>query len=158
MTEKWDRDYLDLAEYWAHKKSKDPSTKVGAIIVRPDRTIASMGYNGFPSGMEDSVERLLNREEKYSRIIHAEINAILNSREPLNGYTLYTVPFMACHRCAVLLIQAGIKRVVSYRNNDPRWVNSFGKSIEYFNECGVDITLYDKETERLVHLSRVAIL
>ena len=56
IDEKWDRRFLALAEHVADW-SKDPSTKTGAVIVRPDRTIASMGYNGFPRGMADTDDR-----------------------------------------------------------------------------------------------------
>jgi len=59
--DKWHKRYVNLAEYIA-QWSKDPSTKTGSVIVRPDNTIASVGYNGFPRGIEDKADLLYNRE------------------------------------------------------------------------------------------------
>lgn len=104
---KWHQRFLELAAHVA-QWSKDPSTKVGAVIVRPDRTIASVGYNGFPRGVEDTYT---TREDKLMRTVHAEANAILSAREPLHGYTLYVTPLHPCANCAALIIQSGIKYV-----------------------------------------------
>ena len=108
MNKKWDLRFLDLAQHIA-QWSKDPSTKVGAVIVRPDKTICSVGYNGFPRGIEDTEERLNNRDLKYPCMVHAEMNAILNSKESLDGYILYisspTYFAPTCDRCAVHIIQ-----------------------------------------------------
>jgi len=123
----WDEYFLRIAGV-AAQKSKDPSTKVGAVIVRPDRTIVSLGYNGFPRGVADTPERLNDRPTKYSLVVHAEMNAILSARESLNGYTLYTVPFMPCDRCFMHVIQAGIKRVVfppATPEQNERWGSAF---------------------------------
>lgn len=89
----WDRFYLRGAE-WISSASKDPSTKVGAVIVRPDRTVASVGYNGFPRKIADTPERLNDRDTKYELIVHGEMNAMAWAREPVDGYTLYTWPFL----------------------------------------------------------------
>lgn len=142
---KWDKDFLALAEFWAKKRSKDPSTKCGCVIVRPDKTIASLGYNGFPRGIEDKPEWLNNREEKYKRVIHSEMNAILNAREPLHGYTLYVWPGpMSCERCSVHIIQAGIKRVVA-AHADPvhaeRWKDNIKVALELYKEAGVEVEI-----------------
>lgn len=137
----WDEYHLNMARE-ASKASKDPSTKVGAVIVRPDKTVASMGYNGFPAGMDDSPERLTKRDEKYSRVVHGEINAILHAREDLDGYTLYTWPYLPCERCALLVITAGIKRVVAPRCPDEkleRWCIPLEKAKGFFKECGVEV-------------------
>ena len=107
---KWDLRFLELAEHVA-RWSKDPSTKAGAVIVRPDRTVCSVGYNGFPRGMRDDPELYSEREVKMDRVIHCEVNAVLSSREPVEGYTLYTTG-PCCSRCAVHMIQAGIRRFV----------------------------------------------
>jgi dCMP deaminase len=125
----WDEWFITLARAVA-AKSKDPSTQVGAIIVRKDRTIAAAGFNGFPRGIADTDERLNDRPTKYSLIIHGEMNAILTAREPLKGYTLYTVPFMPCDRCFVHVIQAGIKRVVfpkATADQETRWGEAFAR-------------------------------
>jgi dCMP deaminase len=86
----WDEFYLGMAKYIA-SKSKDPSTKTGAVIVRPDKSLCSIGFNGFPKKMPDDPALYANRDEKYSRIVHCEMNALLFSREQLTGYTLYTL-------------------------------------------------------------------
>ena len=134
----WSLRYLELARHIA-AWSKDPSTKVGAVIVRPDNTIASVGYNGFPRGVSDT--QLDNREYKLQRTIHAEMNAILSAKEPLSGYTLY-VTLAPCSHCAAAIIQSGIKSV--YFDNDmttnkPKWTDSFAVSYEMFMESGVEI-------------------
>ena len=138
---KWDLRYLYLAQFvsgW----SKDPSTKVGSVIVRPDMSIAGIGFNGFPRGMEDSAERYADRDEKYARALHAEENAILNARERLEGYTIYNYPLAPCTHCAVQIIQAGIKRVVAPVNDNPRWNDSLARAQSYFAECGVVFDSY----------------
>lgn len=141
---KWDRRFLDLA-YEISKWSKDPSSKVGAVIVRPDKTIAALGYNGFPRGMDDSPELYNDRNIKYARVVHGEINAILSSREPLKGYTLYTVPFFTCDRCAVQVIQAGITHVVSPFCSDPgvraRFQDAWDRAAAFYKEAGVSYHL-----------------
>src|SRR6266404_1646354 len=109
---KWDLRYLEMAKLVA-SWSKDPSTKAGAVIVRPDKSVLSVGFNGFPKTMPDNTEWYSNREEKYSRIVHCEINALIHSHELLTGYTLYTYPFLPCDRCCVQMIQAGIQRMIA---------------------------------------------
>ena len=117
---KWDIRFLNLAKTIS-LFSKDPSTKVGAIIVRPDKSIVSTGYNGFPRGMEDRAEWYENRDEKYSRILHAEVNALVQAKQSVEGCTLYTYPFLCCDRCCVQMMQAGIVRFVSIIPNDDQW-------------------------------------
>jgi dCMP deaminase len=122
--------------------SKDPSTKVGAVIVRPDRTIASFGYNGFPRGVLDGPERYADRAEKYPRVVHAELNAILNAREPLTGYTLFVTPLHPCASCAGAIIQSGIRRVVTTADQDDnRWRDSFAVAASMFAEAGVQVEM-----------------
>ena len=139
-SEKWDRRFLDLANFIAGW-SKDPSTKVGAVIVRPDRTVASMGYNGFPRGVLDHEERYADREQKYAMVVHAENNALINSRESLEGYTLYVTPLPPCTQCAAAIIQRGIARVVVDQKKDvpENWMKQFEISNTMFQEAGVSI-------------------
>jgi dCMP deaminase len=144
IDERWDTYFLQIAAV-AARKSKDPSTQVGAVIVRPDRTIVSVGYNGFPRGVADTPERLNDRPTKYSLVVHAEMNAILSARESLNGYTLYTVPFMPCDRCFVHVIQAGIKRVVFHRANElqqERWGEAFQRVWNLAFEVNIQMVEY----------------
>ncbi len=144
--ESWDEFYLGLSKYVALKRSKDPSTKVGAAIVRPDHTLCSIGYNGFPKSMPDVPSLYANREEKLSRIVHAEINAKDNAREPVIGYTLYTWPFMSCDRCFVQMANAGIVRFVSpiaTPDQLERWGEAFTRVRQYAREMNVQIVELD---------------
>jgi dCMP deaminase len=146
--EKWDRRFIDLmkvAEGW----SKDPSTKVGAVIVRPDLTVASIGYNGFPRGMSDDDALYADRPTKYSRIVHGEMNAILNAHGSVQGCTLY-VPFPPCDRCAVHVVQAGIKRVVYVEPTEDiksRWADAFVQTAAIFADAGIEVTVLPLDGE-----------
>jgi dCMP deaminase len=136
---KWDLRFLQMAKL-VSTFSKDPSTKTGAIIVRPDRTIQSVGFNGFPKGMSDDESLYANRDEKYSRIVHCEINAFIFAGGPVRGNTLYTYPFCSCDRCAVQMIQAGIARFVFPKPSQDalsRWGAAFDKSKKYFQELAI---------------------
>lgn len=134
-----------MAEYIA-TASKDPSTKVGALIVRPDRTSPSWGYNGFPRGIHDTDERLNDRDQKYALTLHAEENAFLTAKEDVAGCTLYTWPLFTCSGCALKVIQKGIKRVVSPANDNPRWVESLARSQRLYDEAGVEYKIIDMST------------
>lgn len=139
----WDDRFLELAALvggW----SKDPSTKVGAVIVRPDRTIASLGYNGFPRGVDDTYK---DREHKLLRTVHAEMNAILSAREPVNGYTLYVTPLCPCANCAAAIIQSGIVQVIARMPETPRpeWKASFEAAREMFNQAGIGLHFADQD-------------
>tara|TARA_Y100000593_G_C4247930_1_gene305656 strand:- start:44 stop:508 length:465 start_codon:yes stop_codon:yes gene_type:complete len=138
----WDKRFLDSAEHTS-RWSKDPSTKVGAVIVDEERRVVSVGYNGFPKGVDDNC-RLDNREEKYKIIVHAECNAVLFAQRNLEGCTIYTYPFMPCPTCAGIIIQSGIERVVSYANTNKRWENDFKISRSIFSEAGVRVVEYTK--------------
>lgn len=141
-TKKWDNRFLVLAKLigsW----SKDPSTKVGAVIVDDKKRIVSVGYNGFPRGVEDSEKRLCNRQEKYDIIVHAEVNAIAFANKSVEGCTLYIDPFEPCSRCAGIIIQNGIKRVVSYKNKNDRWEKDFSISRKLLTEAGLIVDYYD---------------
>jgi dCMP deaminase len=136
--DKWDNRFLDLART-VSTWSKDPSTQTGAVIVRPDRTVASVGYNGFARGCDDAEGNYNEREERLARIIHCEMNAVLSAREPLHGYTLYST-LLCCDRCAVHVIQAGVTRVVAPVPTGEvavRWADSFARARTCFAEAGV---------------------
>lgn len=139
--DKWDLRYLDLSKFISNW-SKDPSTRVGAVITRNNR-IVSMGYNGFPQGVDDDHERYNDRDTKYKMIVHGEANAIVSSGQNLEGCTLYTYPFQPCSTCAGLVIQSGIKRVVTFKSNDARWAESFAITRMMFDEAGVALDFYD---------------
>lgn len=133
----WDRFFLGMADYVA-TASKDPSTKVGAVIVRPDRTVASVGFNGFARGVLDTPERYADREYKIATILHAEENAILSAHEPVRGHTLYVSGLPPCAMCAAKIAQAGIARVVAHDRPVPdRWRTNMGWGAQLLAEAGV---------------------
>ena len=146
----WDEWFLGMAAYVA-TASKDPSTHVGCVLARPNKSIASVGFNGFPKGVEDRPEWLNNREEKLKRMVHGELNAILNAHEPVDGYTLYNWPGRSCSRCAVHVIQAGIVRVVSaYDANSPfeqRWKEDMDLGESLFGEAGIEVVNFECTTD-----------
>ena len=142
MSEKWDRRFLALAEHIA-QWSKDPSTKTGAVIVDQNNRVISLGYNGFPRGVRDSLERLEHRETKYKIIVHCERNALLFSREPMVGCRLYTWPFMSCAPCASMVIQAGIVEVIAPVSDNSRWIDDFNLAQTLFSEAGVKVRLLE---------------
>jgi dCMP deaminase len=141
----WDKRFLGLAHHismW----SKDTSTQCGAVLVRPNKSIASMGFNGFPQGVHDNPETLANRADKLKRIIHAEMNALLFLTEPAFSLTMYVWPMLPCHRCAVHIIQSGIMRVVSRKGDIARWEESTDLSKALFKEAGVDAEEIEDES------------
>lgn len=110
----WDEYFMGLAHLSA-KRSKDPSTQVGACIVSPEHRVVGIGYNGFPNGCSDDIFPW-NREgnfgdTKYPFVVHAELNAILNSTQNLKGCSIY-VSLFPCNECAKAIIQSGISRIV----------------------------------------------
>lgn len=133
---KWDERFVVLAEHIA-QWSKDPSTKVGAVLVDDQRRVVGHGYNGFPRGVADTPERYADREIKYKMVVHAEANAILNAAVATKGCTLYST-FFPCPGCASLLIQSGIVRVISRRSpSDDRWAEQQKISETMFAEAGI---------------------
>lgn len=133
-TGKWDLHFLGLALYHS-RMSKDPATRVGCVITGPDREILSAGFNGFPRGIEDSPERLNDRDLKLKLTVHAEMNALLAAARTgmkLKGCILYFVATddsgmvwggPPCTRCMVEIVQVGIAEIVSYpsRATPSKW-------------------------------------
>ncbi|MFL2882200.1 MAG: deoxycytidylate deaminase [Candidatus Poseidoniaceae archaeon] len=142
MTTKWDLRFIGLAQHistW----SKDPSTKVGCVVVGEDREIRSTGFNGFPRGIDDDEDRLMDREKKYPLICHAEENAIMHAARigvSLKDSTAY-VTWPPCSRCARSLIQAGIREIVYPETGKipERWIEDFTISDSMLNEAGVAV-------------------
>jgi len=110
FSNKWISRFLDMANM-VSSWSKDPSTKVGAIIVDKQKRIISVGYNGFPRGVEDNQERYDDRPLKYSLVSHAERNALDNADVPLKVTSMF-VTLLPCSDCAKGIIQRGVKAVV----------------------------------------------
>lgn len=125
--------------------SKDPSTKVGCVIVDDMKRIVSTGFNGLASGVEDTIERLENRDIKYKMVVHAERNAIIDAKRNLSGMTAYVWPIMPCSECAAMIIQAGIGTVIAPSTDDQRLIEScrFDLTEEMFREAGITLTLVD---------------
>ena len=142
MTTKWDLRFIGLAQHistW----SKDPSTKVGCVVVGEDREIRSTGFNGFPRGINDDEDRLMDREKKYPLICHAEENAIMHAARigvSLKDSTAY-VTWPPCSRYTRSLIQAGIKEIVYPETGKvpERWIEDFTISDSMLNEAGVAV-------------------
>jgi dCMP deaminase len=121
--------------------SKDPSTKVGAVILDPKRRLVSAGYNGFARGVPDDMRLLEDRAKKYKLILHAEKNAIMFATAPLDGCTM-VVTHPCCSQCAALLVQAGFKHVV-WPKPDTAFINRWGEDLELtrmqFDHAGVNV-------------------
>jgi dCMP deaminase len=136
--------YYELACNFAATFSKDPATKVGAIFLAPDSfEILSMAYNGMPRGINETIPERWERPIKYMWISHAEENGILNAARSgtslLNSIAI--VSHFPCANCARMLIQAGIKTIVTKAPdmNCERWGENYKVSCEMFNEVAMEI-------------------
>ena len=139
MTKTWSEYFLEMAHLVA-SKSKDPSTKVGCVVITEDKVVAATGYNGLPRGVEDRPERM-ERPAKYLWTSHAEENAVAQAARvgmKLKGGTAY-VTHMPCSRCARTLIQAGIIKVVIDGGSTSMPMEEFDVATKMFKEAGVDI-------------------
>lgn len=159
VNSKWDIRFMKIAREistW----SKDPSRKVGAVIVNNDRRILATGYNGFPKGIADDEERLNDREKKYPRIVHAEMNALMNalySGVSVRDATIYVYGLPVCPECTKSIIQSGIKRVVI--SPDPyvhitswteKWENTSLEMLKEVGDIGITYTNSEKLDETFV--------
>lgn len=139
---RWNDYFMDIAQRTS-EMSKDPSTKVGAVLVA-DRRVVGTGFNGFPEKIGDRRFLLNNREAKLARMIHAEMNALLYAGREAQGSTLYMYGFGAppCSRCTVHLIQAGVARVYARGPEVPeRWKEDFDLSGALLAEADVPFLL-----------------
>ena len=144
INDNWKKWHLGLAN-WVSGKSKDKSTKVGAVIVDDDNTVIATGYNSFPRGVNDDVAERHERPAKYMWTEHAERNAIYNAaRQVLKGTTvvLQYAP-CPCTDCTRGVIQSGIKKIIvpkgSYFPGVGKWDESLQVAKEMLDEAGVDI-------------------
>jgi len=142
MDSKWTSRFISLAKEVAGW-SRDPATRVGAVIIRPDKSIASVGFNGFARKVADIPSRLEDRSQKLLFTLHAELNAILSAKEPLVGYSIFVWPIQPCAQCAAAIIQSGITEVTYPRDahawGDARWAESFYAASQMFDEAGVAV-------------------
>lgn len=140
--------FLPIARAYA-AMSKDPSTKVGSLILGPGFEVRSSGWNGAPRGSRaDEDERFQQRPEKYYWASHAESNSIANAARtgtPVHGCTmLVTLP--PCMDCAKLIVQSGIERVLFPKAGPEfteRWLEHIGRSRRLFDEVGVEVIEFD---------------
>lgn len=150
MTARWDNYYLRQCLVHA-RMSKDPNTKVGAVIVGPDLEVRATGYNGFPRGIADTPERLADRAVKNKLMVHAECNAILNAARigtPLKGCTMYLActddsgivwSGPPCIACTLAVIQAGIVEIVGYpfKSGPSKWREEIEEARKLLDEAGI---------------------
>lgn len=149
----WNQWFMKMA-YLAAYRSKDPSSKYGAVIIR-GRNPISFGYNGICIGVDDKVKERSVRPEKYKYYEHAERNAIYNAaRNGIATAGCYMYVFgVPCCDCARSIIQSGIKEVWLHkqcidaekilRPSDNIYVSQVETSLEMFKEAGVDIHIID---------------
>ncbi|MDR1698188.1 MAG: dCMP deaminase family protein [Erysipelotrichaceae bacterium] len=115
----WDEYFMGMA-FLSALRSKDPSTQVGACIVDADNKVVSNGYNGMPRLLNEAKltwNKGKDLDNKYLYVVHAELNAILNSRAgtDLRGCRIYVTLF-PCNECAKAIIQAGINEIIYYED------------------------------------------
>lgn len=143
---KWDQRFIKLSKNIA-EWSKDPNAKVGSIIVSPRKGPISTGFNGFPIGVEDSAERLKDKDTKLELIVHAEQNAIINAGLHAENSTIYVWGKPICARCAGSIIQAGISRVVALSPKtvslESKWRLTGELSLQMFMEANIQVDFFD---------------
>ena len=149
----WDEYFMGLAHLSA-LRSKDPNTQVGAAIVDENHRVVSVGYNGFPTGVSDD-EFPWSREgdvltSKYAFVVHAELNAILNSQRSVRGCTIY-VSLFPCNECAKAIIQSGIKKIV-YESDKYNGVDTNIASKRMLRAAGVELVRISNTTS--IHVEK----
>lgn len=145
--DKWDIRFIELAKHistW----SKDPSTRVAALIVDSNNNVRAIGYNGFARKVDDTDERLNNRELKYPMMVHAEANALTScSRLGIATDGCYIISTLfPCSTCAGQIINAGITKVITVHptaDQLSRWKDGFNLAETMFKEAGVEIIMVD---------------
>lgn len=141
--------YMEVAEA-VMKLSKDPSTQVGAVALDDDCGVLCVGYNGFPRGVKDTPERLNDRALKYPLTVHAEGNIVAQAARKgirLEGATIVVTSLYPCSSCAALMAQAGIKRIITTRPDNERWVESNKLADIVFDEAQQKIEVIEVEKD-----------
>jgi dCMP deaminase len=148
----WDEYFMGLAHLSA-LRSKDPHTQVGAAIVDENHRVVSVGYNGFPSGVSDDSFPWQRDggvlDSKYAFVVHAELNAILNSQRSVRGCTIY-VSLFPCNECAKAIIQAGIKKIV-YESDKYNGSDTNIASKRMLKAAGVKLEKLENTIELEIH-------
>ena len=153
----WDELFMRKV-YEIAAKSKDPRTKIGAVLVRDNHAILE-GYNGFPKGVSDMAERYHDKETKYKFVVHAEANSVLVAARfgiSTEGCILYTQG-IPCNECTKTVIQGGIKEIVVHKQwpnlfTSPKWTESIEISKTMLNESGVHVRWLDKKLNMIGYL------
>jgi dCMP deaminase len=146
MNQVWNNRFMGMAELIA-QWSKDPSTKVGCVVVNDSRQILTTGYNGFPRGVRDDA-RLDDREQKYPIICHAEENAIVQAAFTgisIRGAAMYAT-LHPCARCARLIVQAGIEDVYTREEVPERWAEDARLARLLIGEAGGRVHFVERST------------
>jgi dCMP deaminase len=144
----WDEFFMRHV-YLAASKSKDPKTKIGAVLIKNNRIIAN-GFNGFPCGVKDTEERYNNRDLKHKLVVHAEANAVLQcAQQGVSSMTsvLYTQG-IPCSECTKSIIQAGVYKIIVHKQwpnlvHDEKWVSSFNTARMMLEEASVVVDWFD---------------
>ena len=129
----------------AKSKSKDTSTKVGAVVIDNDYNVRISGYNGMPRGIDDDVPARHERPNKYLWFSHAEENCVAQAARvgvSLKGCTLLVTSLFPCTTCARLIIQSGIRRVVAPWADNPRWNDQAAVAVSMLTEAGITVEYY----------------
>ena len=160
--------YFRLIRVMANLFSKDESTKVGALFIKPDTyEILTLGYNGMPRGINEKNEERWKRPIKYDFTEHAERNAIFNAARTGTSLleSICVVTLFPCCDCARGIIQSGAKMIVSldpFVNVDDealeRWGPKWNTSIEMFKEAGVEIYFLDEKDVQMSHVDALKLL
>ncbi|OGY94166.1 MAG: hypothetical protein A2406_01660 [Candidatus Komeilibacteria bacterium RIFOXYC1_FULL_37_11] len=140
----WDETFMLMAQVIA-QRSKDPSTQTGAVVVDKNNVVLGVGYNGWPRGIKEghfswsnnyghNKKNILNT--KYPYVVHAEVNAILNTNQSAENAKLYCLLF-PCNECAKIIIQSGIKNIIYQDDRSDKDANNFIVSKKLFDLAGV---------------------
>jgi len=162
----WDEWFMRMV-YLVAKKSKDTRTKIGSVVVNDDHRIISVGYNGFPVGVNDNIKVRYERPIKYHYFAHSEANSIFSAARigiSLNKSFLYTQG-IPCTECTKAIIQAGITKVIvheqwienerkirNYNDSSSKWKNHNEISIEMFRESEITLLSYNKILNEIGYL------
>lgn len=135
--------------YLVAMKSKDESTKVGTVIVDDENEILATGYNGFPRGFDDDVAERKVKPLKLVYTVHSELNACLSAARKnisLKGSRAY-VTWAPCSKCALALVQSGVKEVIIHKENPvrPSWVEEVQLGADILAEGGVTLREWSGE-------------
>lgn len=138
----WDQLFMEKV-YLIAKKSKDPRTKIGAVLVKNNVAILE-GFNGFPRKVKDYRSRYEDREIKYKLVVHAEANSVFVAAKlgiSIDGATCYTQG-MPCNECCKALLQGGIKEIVIHSrwpSMGPKWEEAAKWSELMCDEAGIKV-------------------